>query len=200
VSDLHERAAKALGWSVRDAQSLSMQGLRELVRPVDPALAREMDYMIQSGAYIRGEPLARKGKSRGHATTAGTKIWKRVDWKAPGATEPIKYSWELVRPHVRADEVDEWLAIYHHDNPGVTFVAAETKPRAKKGPKIIRGPGSEYGQSPAHRDRSRPRRDDTAGGREALTLRVDLLGRFLGFLDPARILDLGVARVPDRDP
>lgn len=56
MSDLHERAAKALGWSVRDAQSLSMQSLRELVRPVDPALARAMDYMIQSGAYIRGEP------------------------------------------------------------------------------------------------------------------------------------------------
>lgn len=57
MSDLHERAAKALGWSVRDAQSLSMQSLRDLVRPVDSALAREMDYMIQSGAYIRGEPF-----------------------------------------------------------------------------------------------------------------------------------------------
>jgi hypothetical protein len=50
VSDLHERVAKELGWSVRDAQSLSMQSLRDLVRPVDPDLARELDYVIQSGA------------------------------------------------------------------------------------------------------------------------------------------------------
>lgn len=145
MSDLHERIATALGWSTRDVQSLSMQSLRDLVRPVDPDLARELDYVIQSGAYVRGTPAARKGQARrGHSTIGGTKIWKRVDWKAPGTTEPIKYNWELVRPHVRADEVDEWLTIYHRDHPGVTFVAAETKPRAKKGPKIIRGPGSEY--------------------------------------------------------
>ncbi len=140
MSDLHDRIAKALGWSTRDVQSLSMQSLRDLVRPIDPKLASEMSYVIQSGAYIPGPPA----RHRGHATISGTKIWKRVDWNAPGATEPLKYSWELVRPHVRADEVDEWLAIYHRDNPGVTFVAADTKPRAKKGPKIIRGPGSEY--------------------------------------------------------
>jgi hypothetical protein len=64
MSDLHERVAKALGWSVKDAQSLSMQALRELVRPVDPGLAREMDHLIQSGAYIRGEPLTRRGSTR----------------------------------------------------------------------------------------------------------------------------------------
>lgn len=64
MSNLHERAAKALGWSVKDAQSFSMQGLRELVRPVDPDLAREMDYVIQSGMYIRGEPLRRRGRTR----------------------------------------------------------------------------------------------------------------------------------------
>lgn len=62
MSDLHERVAKALGWSVRDAQSLSMQALRELVRPVDANLARELDHLIRSGAYIRGEPLARRGR------------------------------------------------------------------------------------------------------------------------------------------
>lgn len=37
-------------------RSLSMQSLRDLVRPVDPDLAQEMSYAIQSGAYIRGEP------------------------------------------------------------------------------------------------------------------------------------------------
>ena len=62
MSDLHERVARALGWSVKDAQSLSMQALRDLVRPVDPGLAREMDHLIQSGAYIRGEPLARRSR------------------------------------------------------------------------------------------------------------------------------------------
>jgi len=151
VSDLHERAARALGWSVHDTQSMSMQALREVVRPVDPALAREMDFLIQSGAYVRGEPLMSSGKRRArrsHATigetAGGTKIWQRVDWKAPGATEPLKYTWKLVRPHVRADEVEEWLKIYRDDHPGVMFVADPTKPRAKKGPKIMRGPGSDY--------------------------------------------------------
>ncbi len=56
VSDLHDRIAKVLGWSTRDAQSLSMASLRELVRPVDPNLARELDYVIQSGEYVRGVP------------------------------------------------------------------------------------------------------------------------------------------------
>lgn len=51
MSDLHDRIAKVLGWSTADVQSTSMQSLRELVRPHDPELAREMDYVIQSGAY-----------------------------------------------------------------------------------------------------------------------------------------------------
>ena len=38
-------------------QSLSMQSLRELVRPVDANLAREMDHVIQSGAYVVGSPV-----------------------------------------------------------------------------------------------------------------------------------------------
>ncbi len=147
VSDLHDRIAKALGWSMRDAQSLSMQSLRDLVRPVDPDLAREMDYVIQSGAYVRGASAStRRPKRRHHAAVGGggTKIWQRDDWKDPGAVEPLKYSWKLVRPHVREDEVDGWLEIYRRDHPGVALVAATAKPRGKKGPKIIRGPGSEY--------------------------------------------------------
>ena len=144
MSDLHDRITKALGWSTRDVQSLSMQSLRDLVRPVDPDLARELDYVIQSGAYVRGAP-ASTTKPRGprHATVGGTKIWQRADWKAPGATEPIKYSWQLVRAHVREDEVEEWLKIYRRD-PGVVFVAAAIRPRGKKGPKIITGHGSSY--------------------------------------------------------
>ena len=64
MSDLHDRIAKALGWSTRDAQSLSMASLRELVRPVDPKLAREMDYVIQSGVHLRGEPGPAKRRRR----------------------------------------------------------------------------------------------------------------------------------------
>jgi len=207
VSALHDRIAKALGWGAADVQSLSMQSLRDLVRPVDPELAKEMSLAIQSGAYARGEPArkrrhharvrkaARGGKrerltcencdgglaledryglvcpacevrvagpfesahdipdyvphesipkTQGHATmTASTKIWRRDDWKAPGTLEPIKYDWKLVRSAV-ADEVDRWLEIYRRDEPHVVFIATPTKPRAKKGPKIIRGPGSEY--------------------------------------------------------
>ena len=66
MSDLHDRIAKALGWSTSDVQSLSMQSLRELVRPVDPDLAREMDYVIQSGAYVRGTP-AQSRERRSHS-------------------------------------------------------------------------------------------------------------------------------------
>jgi hypothetical protein len=58
MSDLHDRIARTLGWSPADVRSLSMQSLRELVRPVDPDLARELDLVIQSGGYIRGEPAA----------------------------------------------------------------------------------------------------------------------------------------------
>ena len=124
-------------------QSLSMQSLRELVRPVDADLVREMDYVIQSGAYIHGAPAARMSKWD-PTRKPGTKIWLRKDWKAPGATAPIKYSWELWRSSVASDEADKWIEIYRRDHPGSVFVASPTKPRAKKGPKIIRGPGSEY--------------------------------------------------------
>jgi hypothetical protein len=142
TGDLHERVAKALGWSVEDTQSMSMQALRDLVRPVDKDLAREMDYMIQSGAYVRGEPPRGRGRGRrSHAEKAPLKIWQREIWTAPGASEPFKVSWKLVRPYVRDDEVEEWLEIYRRDHPGVEFVAAPTRPRGKRGPKVMRGPG-----------------------------------------------------------
>ena len=70
VSDLHDRIAKTLGWSTRDVQSLSMQSLRDLVRPIDPDLAREMDLVIQSGAYIIGEPTKPSPKRTSRKTKA----------------------------------------------------------------------------------------------------------------------------------
>lgn len=131
MSGLYDRAARSLGWSLAETRRFLLPALRDLVRPVDPSLADEMSLVIQSGAY------------GGERKPTSTKIWQREDWPGP-LGKPLKYSWKLVRPHVRADEVNEWLAIYRADHPGVEFVASETKPRGKKGPKIIRGPGSEY--------------------------------------------------------
>ncbi len=54
TGSLHERAAAALGWPVRDTQSMSLHALRELVRPVNPGLANEISMAIESGSYIRG--------------------------------------------------------------------------------------------------------------------------------------------------
>ena len=54
TGSIHERAAAALGWSVADTQSMSLQALREVVRPVNPALAAEIDREVQSGRYIVG--------------------------------------------------------------------------------------------------------------------------------------------------
>ena len=64
MSDLHDRVAKALGWSARDVRAVSMQSLRDLVRPVDPDLAQELSYAIQSGAYVRGEPSTKRHHAR----------------------------------------------------------------------------------------------------------------------------------------
>jgi hypothetical protein len=51
---LHERIAIALGWSVRDTQSMSLQALRDIVRPVNAKLAHEIDTTIRSGEYLIG--------------------------------------------------------------------------------------------------------------------------------------------------
>lgn len=55
MSDLHERVALALGWSVADCQSFSLQSLRELVRPVSEKLAHEITLQISSGEVVRGK-------------------------------------------------------------------------------------------------------------------------------------------------
>jgi hypothetical protein len=51
---LDERIAEALGWPLRDVRSMSRQSLRELVRPANPDLAREIDVEIRSGRYVSG--------------------------------------------------------------------------------------------------------------------------------------------------
>jgi hypothetical protein len=55
-NSLHERIAKALGWTVTEAQSFDLHTLRELMRHVSPKLTHELDVQIRSGAYIVGAP------------------------------------------------------------------------------------------------------------------------------------------------
>ena len=50
-----EAIAKALGWTVEETRQFSWQALRDLVRPVNPALAKDMSADIKSGRYIVGE-------------------------------------------------------------------------------------------------------------------------------------------------
>lgn len=51
---MHKRIAAALGWTVEQTRSFSLQALRELVRPVDPALADEISKVVQSGWVVVG--------------------------------------------------------------------------------------------------------------------------------------------------
>lgn len=53
---LHEQIAKALGWSLQDTLSLSLQSLRDLVRPLNPKLAQEITLYIQNGSYLTKKP------------------------------------------------------------------------------------------------------------------------------------------------
>ena len=54
-SDLHVQAAKALGWTVTQAQSMSMLVLREAVRLVDPALADDMSAEMPERSAHHGQ-------------------------------------------------------------------------------------------------------------------------------------------------
>ena len=56
---LHERIAKALGWTVEEARSFSLPALRELVRPVSMKLALEITLQIQGGAIAEANSLRR---------------------------------------------------------------------------------------------------------------------------------------------
>lgn len=52
MDKLHERIAKRLGWTKKETESLSLQALRDLVRPVDAKLAHEITRAIESGDYL----------------------------------------------------------------------------------------------------------------------------------------------------
>jgi hypothetical protein len=75
---IHDRVAKALGWSVKDTHGFSLPALRELVRTVDPALAAEISSMISSGSHIRGE-------GRVSGSSIAVPAWMLEDAKKYGA-------------------------------------------------------------------------------------------------------------------
>jgi hypothetical protein len=52
---MKERIAELLGWSLADVNSFSLLTLRELVRPLSPKLAHELDAVIRGGSHIIGE-------------------------------------------------------------------------------------------------------------------------------------------------
>lgn len=52
MEQLKERVAAALGWSVEDTHKVSLQSLRDLVRPVSSKLAHELDVVIRTGEHI----------------------------------------------------------------------------------------------------------------------------------------------------
>lgn len=49
---LYRDAARVLGWTVEQTHSISLASLRELVRPVDPALAEDISRVIAAGSHV----------------------------------------------------------------------------------------------------------------------------------------------------
>lgn len=60
---LHERIAKALGWTVKEAQSLSLRSLQSLLRTVDPALSEAIGRHCETDSHCttrRATPSRRR--------------------------------------------------------------------------------------------------------------------------------------------
>jgi hypothetical protein len=76
MSSLHDRIARVLGWSPTDVRSLSLQSLRDLVRPINPNLARELDLVLSRPdrltAVSRGQVHATRRVGRGRVAKGGT--------------------------------------------------------------------------------------------------------------------------------
>ena len=49
---MKERIAELLGWSLADVNSFSLLTLRELVCPLSPKLAHELDLAIHGGKWL----------------------------------------------------------------------------------------------------------------------------------------------------
>jgi hypothetical protein len=57
---LHERIAKALGWTLEEVRSFSLPTLREVVRPISLKLAYEVTLQIQAGSIFEALTLMEK--------------------------------------------------------------------------------------------------------------------------------------------
>lgn len=82
LPNLVPRIAAALGWTEPEVRQFSFQSLREIVRPVSPKLAHELDVMIRTGEYIVGP----SGPARSSFCACGR---RRCDgtWPRCGALE-----------------------------------------------------------------------------------------------------------------
>lgn len=97
-SNLHVSAAKALGWPLKDVQSMSLQSLREAVRHVDPALAEDMSSEIRSGRV-----LTRTKRASGKRGT----IKADVSWLGEPPTAEASARYEQHRSEVLARNAPE---------------------------------------------------------------------------------------------
>jgi hypothetical protein len=96
-SGVHDRVAKALGWSVRDTQGFSLPTLREMVRTADPALAADISLMLSSGSHIRGS-----GRVLG--SHIAVPAWMLADAKkyGPGTASGSKVADEALKDRVKS--------------------------------------------------------------------------------------------------
>lgn len=88
---LRRRIAQALGWSESGTRSMSLASLRDLVRPVDPALAEEIGERIRAGGHIR-QP--------GGAQRSQAELWRQMFGREPPSQRPNGsgyYVWALAR-------------------------------------------------------------------------------------------------------
>lgn len=90
---LHRRIAATLGWTESSTRSMSLASLRDLVRPVDPALAEEIGERIRSGRHI-AQP--------GGAQRSQAELWRQMFGREPPRQRPNAngfeyYVWAIAR-------------------------------------------------------------------------------------------------------
>ena len=114
---LHERVAKALGWSVRDTQSMSLASLRDLVRPVSMKLANELSAQIQSGGHIKQRKNPRRKPEEHRIYVANLAAYNagrlKGQWIEP-STDPDELAEQIVAA-IGGNPDHEW-AIHDYDS------------------------------------------------------------------------------------
>jgi len=96
---LHERIAAALGWPIDDVRSMSLPTLRDLVRPHDAKLARDIGEILGEGSHVavsKGRPSGKHGA-----------IKADVSWLGPPPTAAESARYEVERAKILAGNVAE---------------------------------------------------------------------------------------------